>query len=384
MINKTLIKLFFIVLMSFVLTHCGGKKEDEQAGELKTYTVKKKTMTKVLYFSGAIKPLKTSSVISPIDGTIEDKYFSYGNRIKRGQKLFTLLSDKLQTDFADAISGYLKADSDYKTKVRKYKASEELWHLKFIAYDDFEQASNDKKDSFIALMQAEYKIIKISKQLGIYEELLKIKKITPDIIKQLLLTSKNYIRIHAPKAGVALMPSGDSSNGGGSKPIAEGSQIKVGQVLVGIGDLKGFKIDVQVNEININQIKVGQQADVTGPAFSNINLKGHVSQVDAQAQTQSGGLPQFPVTIDVPSVSAQDKQTIHVGMTAKVAIKIQKPGVITVPLKAVTEKGGASVVTVKDKKGKTREVTVIPGITMIDSVVIKSGLNVGDVIVYHN
>lgn len=384
MINKMLSKLLVVSLLALVVTSCGGKKDEQPAGELQTYTVKKQTVTKVLYFSGVIKPLKTSAVISPIDGTIEDKYFAYGSSVKRGQKLFTIISEKLQQDFADAITAYLKADSDYQTKVRKFKASEELWHLKFIAYDDYQQAESDKQSSFIALMQSEYKIIKVSKQLGIYEELLKIKKITPEIIKQLLLSSKNYLRVRAPKDGVALMPTDDNSAQDSDKPVAEGSQVKAGQILVGIGESKGFKIDVQVNEVNINQIKVGQEADVTGPAFNNINLKGHVSQVDTQAQVQAGGLPQFPITIEVPNISEKDKETIHIGMTAKVAIKIETPGIITIPLKAIKEKDGASVVTVKDKNGKTQEVTVTPGTTTMDSIIIESGLKEGDMIVYYN
>jgi multidrug efflux pump subunit AcrA (membrane-fusion protein) len=384
MARKFITHVVMLAALLPLLVSCGKKDTDEKT-VWQTFKVTSQTVNTPLYFSGTIKPFKGTSVSSPIDGTISHEFFSYGTAVKKDQKLFTVTSDKLQEDFSDAISGYLKAEADYKTKTKKYKASAELWKLQFISKDSFNDDKTAKDDSFIAFLQATYKVIKIAKQLGVYEELLKIKVVTPDIIKQLLLRSRNYIDITAPKDGIALYPESSTNNNDETKPVSSGSEVKSGQVVLSIGNLCGYKVFVQVDEININQIKVGQLAEVTGPAFPGILLKGQVTRVEAQATASSSGdLPQFPVTVEVSNTNPADQSLIHVGMTAKVAIEIPRTNVLLIPIDAVFQQDGASMVKIKDAQGALHDVPVITGSTSMNTVEIKQGVKAGDTIVYHH
>lgn len=375
--------LLSTLLLFSMLTGCSGDKKDNEKVQWKTVTVKAQTLNTPLYFSGVVAPIKTIPIISPIDGTIQDQSFSYGNQVNEGQALLTIFSAKLQENFSSAISDYLKKMEDYKTKVRQFNASKELWNLKFISFDEYDQSISDKNDAYVALLQSEYKIIKIAKQLGVYEQLLKIKKITPELTKEFLLQSRNTIQVLAPKTGIALFPVAGSGSDS-AKPVKQGMEIKSGQVLLDIGDLSGYLINVKVSEVDINQIKVGQAAEVTGPAFPSITLKGHVSSVNAQAKSDGSSLPEFPISVEVTKVTPKQQKIIHIGMSAKVAINLQTPNVITLPIDAVFQKDGKTMVKVKGKDGKITDTSVITGQTTLDNVVIKEGLKPGEVVVYHN
>ena len=66
--------------------------------------------------------------------------------------------------------------------------------------------------------------------------------------------------------------------------------------------------------------------------------------------------------------------------SAKASIKIKEAPQIQIPIAAVFQKDGKSMVT-KMVKGKKVEVAIVTGKTSMDSVVILSGLKAGDEIV---
>ncbi len=75
-----------------------------------------------------------------------------------------------------------------------------------------------------------------------------------------------------------------------------GSTIKSGQVIALIGDLKGISVEIDVPEIDIDKIRPGMQATISGVAFGRHQLKGKLVAVNAQASnTSTEDYPPLPL-----------------------------------------------------------------------------------------
>jgi len=90
-------------------------------------------------------------------------------------------------------------------------------------------------------------------------------------------------------------------------------------------------VDVDIPEIDINRIKVGQPASLTFDAIQNKSYQGEVTAV-AQVGSNGQGVVNFRVTI----VLLNPDELVHPGMTAALSIIInQLEDVLLVPNRAV-------------------------------------------------
>ncbi len=134
-----------------------------------------------------------------------------------------------------------------------------------------------------------------------------------------------------------------------------------GKQCMQIADLSKMKVTVQVGEKDIAKIAVGQNANVTYPAFPDIVSQGTVTAIASVANSDSnngGGSVTFNVDILIEAPDARLKP----GMTAEVSVVTEQlDDVVMVPTMAImTEDGEHYYVNVAtDDKGKqTRRVKV--------------------------
>ncbi len=143
-----------------------------------------------------------------------------------------------------------------------------------------------------------------------------------------------------------------------------------------IADLSKMEIIVSMAETDVNQIKAGQQVEITLDAVSGLTLKGTVSQV-APSGTQSSGVVTYPVTV----VLTDANDAAKAGMTTNLNIILsQRENVLTVPNKYVKTVNGQKVATIKAAEGQV-QVPVEVGLTDDTHTEIVSGLKEGDVVV---
>ena len=155
---------------------------------------------------------------------------------------------------------------------------------------------------------------------------------------------------------------------------------KIGQTASGtameIADLDRLIISVNMSEVDINKVKVGQPAQVTLDAVMDASFSGLVSLI-APAGVQSSGVVNYPVTVVV------DKPTeaVKTGMTANVNITVQKSeNVLLVPNRAVKTVNRQKVVTVL-LEGRQVVVPVQTGLSGDSMTEISNGLKEGDLVV---
>jgi HlyD family secretion protein len=386
--NKVIIMIFVVLGLLFLWTSCKQGTSPEKTSR-RTVTATLQPSASHLFYNGTIQPIYAENVISPIDGVVDKMYFRYGNVISQNQRLFTIISSKVEQDYHTALTDYLKAKDEYLRNKTSFEGTTALYKAQIIDKEDYSNEKSVLEASELAYINAEKALLLAAQKIPgkkIPLETLTLSNI--EAIKTILEKQSNLIDIYSPSTGIALFTKTDQGGGGGeSKPLSIGAEVKEGQILVSIGRIIGISVVVYVNETVINKIKPGQEVTVTSSALPNITFKGRVVDVASQAKSgegggPGGGLPTFPVSIIVFNLTDQQRDLIKVGMSAKVEIIIQNPSQIKVPIDAVFEKNGMSMVTVIDPKtGATHDVSVQTGDTDLDQVIISSGLKVGDKVI---
>ncbi len=388
--TMTQIRLLIILIFFIAIAACSASDETKKSTNetQQVITITKSKPTSTLYFDGIIAPIQINVVASPIDGTVEKMYFSYGEQVNKGKLLLKLKSATLGKNYQQAISTYLTAKEKFNTSKSNIVGAKDLYDSGITSKQTYEAAQSDLNDSYLSFLQAQLALIELLRNAGITQHDLYLLQINDtNAVRKTLQTPLKAINIYASMNGIALKPikSADSSSSDNSnQPIHVGSVLKEGQVIASIGEMSGIKISINVDEIRINQLKVGDSATVTSAAFPGINLSGEIVAVSSQANsnTDSGGLPTFPVVVAVKNITTQEQQVIHVGMSAKVQINSISPAEIVIPIQAVKSKQNITYVNlINPVSGKTVQQLVQVGQTTVDGVTIINGLKPGDKIV---
>ena len=374
----------------------------------KTALVKRDMVMDSITLTGTLKPLKTVHITSPIEGTIKQTHFNYGEKVKKGEPLFTLKSSTLEIGYREAEAEFLNKKSELQ-KLLDWESSVEIANarrsLKISKLDYEKQQSNliqienlYRKD-IVARQEVEQANRQVITAEGQYEsskeqlELI-VKKRNPisltiarnrlENAKMKLISFKenlNKVIIPVPVAGIVLRAEG----GMGSLPeITVGQDVKPGQLLISIGDLSGFSIKTKVDEVDILKIKKGQIVWVTGDAFPKNRLKGFVRMISSQAEVSRGrgGRPFFSVIVDVDKIDPEVQEKLFIGMSANLEIITYKnPTAMVLPVESVQLRGEIAYTNVKTEGG-VKKVKLRIGITSPQNVEIKSGLKEGDKVVY--
>ncbi|MDA8561772.1 efflux RND transporter periplasmic adaptor subunit [Gammaproteobacteria bacterium] len=374
-------KTLYLIIFVFLLNSCSPSEKNKKPENIKTIKVTLNPIVNKFYYTGTIQPIKTVVVTSPVEGVIEDMQFHYGDKVYLNNSLFTIFSDKFQSEYKSTLMQYIKAKTDFNNSENQLKEADFLHKNELISDDDYKSKKLNFYTSRLNLIQSQDSLTHILQQLNIkgfnlYD--LTIKDI--DKINKLLNAHDGSQKLHikAHSSGVALLPIKNDSNN--FKRFSKGDLVKQGDLLAMIGDVSGLTIHIKINEFNVNQIKVGQKVNVTGTAFSKYSLQGYIASIDKQGQSGQGGAPVFPVDIIVPSLTIEQQELIHMGMSAKVEIIVQSENLLAVPIRSVFEKNGSTCIRIK-KNNQFQDVIVRTGITTENLIVIESNLKSGDEVV---
>ena len=378
--QKKITSTFGPLLLVFVvgLSACTSKQPKTLE---KTYRVEPTPIHKTLYFTGTIQPIQVSVLSNPIDATIETMPYRFGQEVAKNDIVFTLRSAELQKQYHDTLTEYLKAKDGYTIAESKFAGTNDLWKAGLIAKNNYLSEKSSLNTAKVTLMQSERKLSEILDKMGdgTYQHLSHLSFADFDKVSRALSGNHDIIKLKSPSHGVLLYPpkSGDTN----SERISVGSAVKTGQALALIGDLSGIRIEIDVPEVDIDKIKPGMPATIRGVAFAKEELKGSLVSVNAEASMGSASaLPSFSATVLVKKLPKN--AWIKVGMSASIELAIDSTDKLLVPIEALKQIHGKSIVYVQTAKGKKSPRTVTTGAAFKDKVVIDSGLRAGEVIVY--
>jgi HlyD family secretion protein len=160
--------------------------------------------------------------------------------------------------------------------------------------------------------------------------------------------------------------------------VIKGDQVSLADLAFQVDDLSHLLIDLEVSEVDINSISVGQEVTVDFDAVQGKDYHGKVVAV-AGAGTAASGSVDFKVTVELTDAD----ELIKPGMTAAVLIQVRNvEDALLVPNRAVRVVDNQRVVYVLNTDGTLNPLEVRLGATSDTySEVVGGGLQEGDQIV---
>lgn len=337
----------------------------EGSSQLMTTYVDRGDFTEAVETSGAVKPV-TSVVVNPeVSGTVESVNVAEGDTVQEGDVLLTVKNDELDKAIRDAEMGVRnaklgvsQAQSAYTTTLEAYNKVEET-------KDEEGNVEYKRGAEARDVDSAAFAIESAKNSLSGAQEAYDI-----------AVANAEKRTVRAPKSGsvvtmnakVGASTDSAANNGG----------------LIQIADLSQMTVKVQVNEVDISKVSVGQMAKVTFSALPGVELDAQVTRIATVASSgedssgHSGGVVTYDVSLLIPQPSAELKP----GMTASVQIMLQSvPNTLMVPSSCVAmdEAGGSYVMVVTDNEtGATERRSVSVRASNQTTAAIEGNVNEGD------
>lgn len=394
-------------VLFFAFSACSDLKQDETisaAIPVHVSSVTRGDIDDFTIYTGLVKPEKLVYITSAISGKVSAACFEVGDRVKKGDLLFTVRNEDIddninilekqlkaaeasmalaETSVAAAMgsgfesqklqyeSALKSAECNYVAAKKYFDSSALLYEAKKISIYEYNNAKVQFEQAKNALETArnsyELFINGVSKDTArSANEQLKQARASYDTIKLQLESARkklDHAKVTSPIDGIIA-----------GKEIIVGSLISNTMVPYVIMDIDTVQISISVTEQVINKIRKGSMFEVSIPAASSRPFKGEVKTV---SPAPDGNTFAYNVLI---GVSNKDN-IIKPGMTAKVHILTeQRKNTLLVPLDSVlSDNGGKYVFIVEDNVAKKRSVNT--GIIKDDTVEISSGVEAGELLV---
>lgn len=176
----------------------------------------------------------------------------------------------------------------------------------------------------------------------------------------------NLARVRAPFSGIVTE----------SYPLP-GDQVGAGATAFRLDDLSNLLVDVNVSEVDINSVAIGQPVSLTFDAILGREYHGAVIEV-AQTGTVSAGVVNFKVTVQLTDADSLVKP----GMTAAVNITVKElVDVLLVPNRAVRLSEGERVVYLLENNLPVKKTVRLGLSSDTMSVVAGGGVQEGDAVI---
>jgi HlyD family secretion protein len=317
---------------------------------------KQDSLVSLVTASGEIKPTTYTNVQAQGFGRITDILVKEGDPIKKGDRL--LLQENVQASadvqaqsaaMNSSESGILAADASYKSaqsdlllqkaNLEKakldYERGQGLYKDGLIPKQDFDQRKTSYDAAAASVDSAAARVLQLRAQVEQSRAQLSQNKAvltrTRDILSKTTYVSPiNGIVSYLPvRLGEYVVPGIQNSNG---------------SFLMTLSDMSIVTAEVKVDETDIVNVKMGQDADVTIDAVPGKIFHGKVTEIGSQAVLRSSGLAttqsttstqeakdfKVVVTLDSPPTN------LRPGLSTTAKIKTaEKKSVIAIPIQAL-------------------------------------------------
>lgn len=317
---------------------------------------KQETLTSQVTASGEVKPTTYTNITAQGFGRITDILVKEGDHIKRGDRL--LLQENVQAN-ADvqaqsaAInsfeSGVQAADASYRAaqadltqqqaNLEKakldYERGQGLYKDGLIPKQDYDQRKSAYDAAVAAVESSKAHVLSQKAQLDQVRAQLNQNKAvlvrTQDVLHKTTYVSPidgivSYLPV---RVGEYVVPGIQNANG---------------SFLMTLSDMSTVTSEVKVDETDIVNVKIGQDADVTIDAVPGKTFKGKVTQIGSQAVLRSSGLATTQTTTstqeakDFKVVVTLDNppENLRPGLSTTAKIKTaERKNVVAIPIQAL-------------------------------------------------
>ncbi|MCQ3939048.1 MAG: hypothetical protein DPW18_18670 [Chloroflexi bacterium] len=358
----------------FILVNSGG----EDVVVFQTAAAERGNLVATVGATGSVRARQTATLIWQTSGIVESVNAAIGDRVSQDFELARLDKSSLNQSIILAEADLISAQKTLEDLLSSDTALLEAQKAVDKAEEAYEKAYNWRMElngkiditetwwEFGVLKSKQYKgyaseetIEQADKDLALaesrlndarreYERLLQGEE-SADVVAakarvEAAQAALNLARLTAPFAGTITQ----------AYP-APGDQVNSGTLGFRIDDLTSLLVDVQVSEVDINSVFVGQDATLSFDAILNREYHGRVVEVGQAGETVQG-VVSFTVTVELTDAD----ELVKPGMTAAVNIVVEEvKDVVLIPNRAVRIVDGNRVVYVlKENQPVPVEITL--------------------------
>ena len=369
--RKCLALLLVAAIVAGILAARGlGGQEASAEASYQTATVEKRNITRSLSSSGTLQPADSYTVSTLVSGEILSDTFEEGDQVAEGQLLYTLDSSSASNSQTQAKNSYTQAQTNYKQAVEaKYPTADMSGTVSEVYVKNGDTVSAGTELMRICTITGDS-----------VDNSIENAKISMENARSSLENAQETLddySITAPISGEVV-----------TKTAKAGDKIEGGSdgTLCVIYDLSCLEMTMSIDELDISDVAVGQEVQITADAVEGTTYTGVVTKVSV-AGTTSGGITTYPVTVRI-----DETEGLRPGMNVDAEIILESAeDVLAIPSGAVN-RGNTVLITADSPSAANavdREapegyvyVEVETGISDDSYTQVLSGLQEGDTVAY--
>ena len=297
--------------------------------------VERRDLESIVSASGKVQPQRSVDISAETMGKVVEVYVNEGDLVTRGQLLLQIDPRTLETQVQNREASLASARSQLEqtraqiqnSKVALSEAEatltrqEATWKAGLLSREQYERAQNDverQRTNLNVTLQS----------IQTQEQVIKQQEANLESAKYDL----NKVRMVSPIAGIVTRRNIDVG-----ETAVVGTMNNAGTVLLTIADLSVIETEIEVDETDIPDIKIGQPAKVTIDAIPNQTFSGKVTEVgNSPIQTTgatTGRATNFKVTVQIDGLVPN----VRPGFTCTAVITTAtRQKVVAVPIQALT------------------------------------------------
>ena len=326
--KTTFLTTLLLIFSTFTHSAFSAKPKSGKRGErvvpIYSESVDYHEISQHISLIGKLKSDQFVSIATEVTGRVSEINVKANQNVKEGQLLFKLDADKAEAALLEA-KAYL---ADQERQLRE--------HQRLIKTNTVTQSSLDAQLSLVDIAKA---------RLASFQK---------DV---------DYHSLKAPFSGTI-----------GFIDFSRGQMVSVGSDMMTLDDLSTMELELQIPERYLSQLSRGMQVKATNRAWPDSEFMGELTTIDSRVNEDTLNL-RVKVKFD------NEDNRLKPGMLMSAEIVFPAVNEPIIPVQAIQYAGTKRFVYVIDAKNKAHKQEVILGGRINDSVLIDSGIEVGDRIV---
>ena len=295
---------------------------------VQTQKVARRDLVSTVSASGEIKPKKFVNVAADVSGRITDLYVKEGDTVRRGQMLARIDATRLEAGKEQseaavqaARADLARAEADVQNARLGFERAKKMRSDQLISDQQFEQADADLKMKAAAVDAQKRRIRQQEAMLA---------STSDDVRKTVVVAPMNGVVTSLQKE------QGES---------VIGAQSFSPTVIMTVGDVSAFEVEILVDETDIRYVTLGQPSEVRVDALEGVKLKGEVTEIGSSAIPRGSSAASTTLTSSTANQAKDFKVTVTLkepppslrsGLNATAEITTnKKEKVLAIPIQAV-------------------------------------------------
>lgn len=317
----------WIILTVGLLAITGGVlavvlRPRDQVITVQTEPAQRRDLTELVVANGKIQPVLQVVINPEVSGEIVELPVKEGQQVKRGEVLVQIKRDNYaasvnsaQATYQSALAGQTLADANRRKTELEYRRFEKLHQSGLVSESEFQEA----KTAFeVAQASHESSIHQVAQAHAA------LARARDDLSKT---------TIAAPMDGTVTRLRSQQ----GERVV--GTALMAGTEIMTIADLDAMEARVDIGEMDIVLVALGQKAHLEVDAFRDCKFSGMVTEIAnaAKGTTGSGAATSQEATKFEVKIRVEEQEAFRPGMSVTAELETRyRTNVLTVPIQSVT------------------------------------------------